>query len=79
MREWKRKRKTSAMGKIGGYSAIARHGVHGLYRLLSINVPSDRFVKGTNTFYLRQSRAMNPFQGVMYDYIHLERPPLTLI
>ena len=67
------------MGKIGGYSAIARHGVHGLYRLLSINVPSDRFVKGTNTFYLRQSRAMNPFQGVMYDYIHLERPPLTLI
>ncbi|KAG4399641.1 hypothetical protein AAZX31_08G266800 [Glycine max] len=68
-----------ATGKMGGDSAIARHGVHGLYRLFSINVPSDRFVKGTNTIYLRQSRAMNPFQGVMYDYIRLERPPLTLI
>ncbi|KAH1154619.1 hypothetical protein AAZX31_18G137800 [Glycine max] len=68
-----------ATGKIGGDSAIARHGVHGLYRLFSINVPSDRFVKGTNTIYLRQSRAMNPFQGVMYDYIRLERPPLTQI
>ncbi|KAL2344436.1 hypothetical protein Fmac_005721 [Flemingia macrophylla] len=66
-----------ATGKMGGDSAIARHGVHGLYRLFSINVPSDRIVKGTNTIYLKQSRAMNPFQGVMYDYIRLERPPLT--
>ncbi|RDX82939.1 rhiE, partial [Mucuna pruriens] len=66
-----------ATGKIGGDSAIARHGLHGLYRLFSINIPSDHIVKGKNTIYLRQSRAMNPFQGVMYDYIRLERPPLT--
>ncbi|KAK7386694.1 hypothetical protein VNO78_27029 [Psophocarpus tetragonolobus] len=68
-----------ATGKIGGDSAIARHGVHGLYRLFSINITSDRIVRGTNTIYLRQSRAMNPFQGVMYDYIRLERPPITLM
>ncbi|ESW28447.1 hypothetical protein PHAVU_003G287200 [Phaseolus vulgaris] len=68
-----------ASGKIGGDSAIARHGLHGLHRLFSINVPSDRILKGTNTIYLKQSRARNPFQGVMYDYIRLERPPLTLI
>ena len=64
-----------ATGHIGGDNAIARHGIHGLHRLFSIDVPSDYFVKGQNTIYLRQSRATNPFEGVMYDYIRLERPP----
>ncbi|XP_057421613.1 uncharacterized protein LOC130715523 isoform X2 [Lotus japonicus] len=62
-------------GHIGGDSAIARHGIHGLHRLFSIDVPSNLLMKGKNTIYLRQSRAKNAFQGVMYDYIRLERPP----
>lgn len=66
-----------ATGLIGGDNAIARHGIHGLHRLFSIDVSSDHFVKGKNTIYLRQSTAINPFQGVMYDYIRLERPPMS--
>ncbi|KAI4314447.1 hypothetical protein L6164_027355 [Bauhinia variegata] len=62
-------------GPIGGDSSIARHGIHGLHRLFSIDVPSNRLVEGNNTIYLRQSKAINQFQGVMYDYIRLEKPP----
>ncbi|XP_057448590.1 rhamnogalacturonate lyase B-like [Lotus japonicus] len=62
-------------GEIGNDSAIARHGIHGLHRLYSINVASDQLVTGKNTIYLRQSIATSPFQGVMYDYIRLESPP----
>ncbi|CAL0312952.1 unnamed protein product [Lupinus luteus] len=61
-------------GQIGGDNAIARHGIHGLYWLFSIDIPSYHFVKGNNTIYMRQLRAINPFQGVMYDYIRLESP-----
>ncbi|AET03356.2 probable rhamnogalacturonate lyase B isoform X1 [Medicago truncatula] len=64
-----------ATGRIGRDNAIARHGIHGLYRLFSINVSSNLLVKGKNIIYLRQSKADTPFQGVMYDYIRLERPP----
>ncbi|KAJ1380208.1 Rhamnogalacturonate lyase [Sesbania bispinosa] len=60
---------------IGGDNVIARHGIHGLHRLYSIDVGSDLLVEGNNTLYLRQSRAAGPFQGVMYDYIRLESPP----
>ncbi|CAK8561778.1 unnamed protein product [Lathyrus sativus] len=66
-----------ATGRIGGDNAIARHGIHGLYWLFNIDVPSNVLVKGQNVIYLKQSRAINPFQGVMYDYIRLERPPIT--
>ncbi|KAJ1380209.1 Rhamnogalacturonate lyase [Sesbania bispinosa] len=65
-------------GVIGGDSVIARHGIHGLHRLYSIDVGSDHLVKGMNTIYLRQSRAQDPFQGVMYDYISLESPPTPI-
>ncbi|XP_004509710.1 uncharacterized protein [Cicer arietinum] len=65
-----------ATGHIGGDNAIARHGIHGLHWLFSIDVPSNLLVKGKNIIYLRQSRAINQFQGVMYDYIRLERPPI---
>ncbi|KAL5079877.1 hypothetical protein RYX36_008298 [Vicia faba] len=66
-----------ATGRFGGDNAIARHGIHGLYWLFSIDVPSYLLVKGQNIIYLKQSRAINPFQGVMYDYIRLERPSIT--
>ncbi|XP_010555415.1 PREDICTED: uncharacterized protein LOC104824916 [Tarenaya hassleriana] len=67
-----------ATGHVGRDNAIARHGIHGRYRLYSINVPGRLLRNGTNTIYLRQAKAEGPFQGLMYDYIRLEEPPITL-
>ncbi|KAL1190378.1 hypothetical protein V5N11_016759 [Cardamine amara subsp. amara] len=61
-------------GNIGRDNAIARHGIHGIYRLYSINVPGRLLRTGTNTIYLRQAKAIGPFEGLMYDYIRLEEP-----
>lgn len=61
-------------GKIGGDNAIARHGIHGLYWLHNIIVCSNLLLNGTNTIFLTQPIATNPFQGVMYDYIRFEGP-----
>ncbi|XP_028754581.1 probable rhamnogalacturonate lyase B [Neltuma alba] len=68
------KRPLFQTGLLRGDNAIARHGIHGLYWLFSIDVPSDRLVEGNNTIYLKQPLAISPFQGLMYDYIRLERP-----
>ncbi|XP_022136796.1 probable rhamnogalacturonate lyase B isoform X2 [Momordica charantia] len=64
-------------GMIGGDNAIARHGIHGLYWLYSIPLAGDQFLQGNNSIYLTQARSQSPFQGLMYDYIRLEAPPLT--
>lgn len=64
-------------GKIGKDNAIARHGIHGLYWLYSIPLPGDQFLQGNNSIYLTQARSESPFEGLMYDYIRLEAPPLT--
>ncbi|KAI4387175.1 hypothetical protein MLD38_005025 [Melastoma candidum] len=64
-------------GPIGQDNAIARHGIHGLYWLYGIEVPSFQLHGGINTIYLTQASAKTPFQGVMYDYIRLEGPPET--
>ncbi|KAK1576099.1 hypothetical protein Q3G72_010941 [Acer saccharum] len=61
-------------GLIGKDNAIARHGIHGLYKLYTIDVPSSHLQKGNNTLYLTQSRHIGAFEGVMYDYIRLEGP-----
>ncbi|XP_027177665.1 probable rhamnogalacturonate lyase B, partial [Coffea eugenioides] len=61
-------------GLIGKDNAIARHGIHGLYQLFSVNIPGNRLVSGTNTIFLRQSRGGYIFSGVMYDYLRLEGP-----
>ncbi|KAK9166215.1 hypothetical protein Scep_001406 [Stephania cephalantha] len=61
-------------GLIGKDNTIARHGIHGLYRLYSIDVPSNQLVEGDNTIFLTQSRNQSPFQGLLYDYIRLEGP-----
>ncbi|XP_059307364.1 uncharacterized protein LOC132058946 isoform X2 [Lycium ferocissimum] len=62
-------------GLIGKDNAIARHGIHGLYRLYTINVPGSLLVFGNNVMYLKQTRSDEPFRGIMYDYIRLEGPP----
>lgn len=62
-------------GLIGDDNAIARHGIHGLYRLYTIVLGNNHLVKGNNIIYLKQSEVRGPFEGVMYDYIRLESPP----
>ncbi|XP_020537187.1 probable rhamnogalacturonate lyase B isoform X2 [Jatropha curcas] len=62
---------------IGRDNAIARHGIHGLYRLYSINVQSYLLKRGNNTIYLTQTRSIGPFRGIMYDYIRFEGPEHT--
>ncbi|XP_029129396.1 uncharacterized protein LOC109808986 isoform X2 [Cajanus cajan] len=62
-------------GVIGKDNAIARHGIHGLYWLFSIDVPGLLLENGVNTIFLTQTMATGPlalFQGIMYDYIRLE-------
>ncbi|KAG5574228.1 hypothetical protein H5410_054362 [Solanum commersonii] len=61
-------------GLIGKDNAIARHGIRGIYRLYTINVPGSLLGFGTNIMYLKQSRGDRPFRGLMYDYIRLEGP-----
>ncbi|XP_062144079.1 rhamnogalacturonate lyase B-like isoform X2 [Alnus glutinosa] len=64
-------------GLIGRENAIARHGIHGLYWLASVDVASNVLQQGSNTIYLTQSKSRTPFQGVMYDYLRLEGPPAS--
>lgn len=58
----------------GRDNAIARHGIHGLYTLWSINIDSTLLQVGQNTIFLKQRIASGPFTGVMYDYLRLESP-----
>ncbi|KAE8712673.1 Cinnamyl alcohol dehydrogenase 6 [Hibiscus syriacus] len=60
--------------RIGYDNAVARHGIHGSYRLYSIIVPGNRFKEGDNTIFLTQARSYSSFDAVMYDYIRLEAP-----
>lgn len=73
---WNDKRPHFSTGLLGVDNAIARHGIHGLYSLFSVDVPSSRLHEGTNTIYLTQPKGGSPFQGIMYDYIRLEGPSL---
>jgi rhamnogalacturonan endolyase len=58
----------------GKDNAIARHGIHGLYTLWSVNIDPTLLQVGQNTLFLRQRVASGPFTGVMYDYLRLESP-----
>ncbi|CAN8230684.1 unnamed protein product [Cochlearia groenlandica] len=65
-------------GAIGHDNTIARHGIHGIYRLYNVDVPSEKLVQGDNTLLLTQAMtnvgAFNGLNGLMYDYIRLEEP-----
>lgn len=61
-------------GLIGQDNAIARHGIHGLYRLYTVNVWGSLLQNGRNTIFLTQAVGGRPFRGIMYDYIRLEWP-----
>ncbi|XP_061967377.1 uncharacterized protein LOC133691065 isoform X3 [Populus nigra] len=62
-------------GEIGKDNTIARHGIHGLYRLFNVDIPGAQLLIGNNAIFLTQTASISPFQGVMYDYIRLEGPP----
>ncbi|XP_057533374.1 uncharacterized protein LOC130811194 isoform X5 [Amaranthus tricolor] len=61
-------------GLIGKDNAIARHGIHGLYRLYTADIHGTELKQGDNTIYLTQANGGSPFVGIMYDYIRLEGP-----
>ncbi|GLT60575.1 hypothetical protein SLA2020_333360 [Shorea laevis] len=62
-------------GQIGHDNTIARHGIHGLYRLYNVDVPGVLLAQGENTIFLTQAINTDPLQGIMYDYVRLECPP----
>ncbi|XP_021903474.1 probable rhamnogalacturonate lyase B [Carica papaya] len=62
---------------VGHDNTIARHGIHGLYRLYNVDIPCEMFIEGDNTIFLTQTMCSDLFQGVMYDYIRLEGPPIS--
>ncbi|KAF7138573.1 hypothetical protein RHSIM_Rhsim07G0213900 [Rhododendron simsii] len=64
-------------GLVGKDNAIARHGIHGLCYLFNVDIPSAQLTEGDNTIFLTQTRNTSPFQGIMYDYIRLEAPPVS--
>lgn len=59
---------------LGTDNAVCRHGIHGLYQLLSIGVSSSLLVKGDNSMFLTQARSGDALCGILYDYIRLEAP-----
>ncbi|KAL1825588.1 hypothetical protein ACET3Z_012366 [Daucus carota] len=61
--------------EIGQDNAIARHGIHGLYWLFSVQIPGRTLVVGRNNIFLNHRSSSIPFAGIMYDYIRLEGPP----
>ncbi|WMV27172.1 hypothetical protein MTR67_020557 [Solanum verrucosum] len=64
-------------GLIGSDNTIARHGVHGLYWLFNVEVAAGQLLQGENIIYLKQARSVSALNGIMYDYIRLETPPLS--
>ncbi|KAM1766345.1 hypothetical protein TB1_005269 [Malus domestica] len=59
---------------LGTDNAVCRHGVHGLYRLFSGDIPSTLLVKGDNSIFLSQARGGDALCGLFYDYLRLEAP-----
>ncbi|KAG6699251.1 hypothetical protein I3843_08G058000 [Carya illinoinensis] len=66
---------TFTTGVIGHDNTIARHGIHGLYRLYNVEVPGALLLIGDNTIFLTQTSVTGPLRGIMYDYIRFEGPP----
>ncbi|KAM7514479.1 hypothetical protein LguiA_004062 [Lonicera macranthoides] len=62
-------------GVIGWDNAIARHGIHGICWLFSVDLQGAQLLEEDyNTIFLTQANSTSPFQGIMYDYIRLEGP-----
>ncbi|XP_024533891.1 probable rhamnogalacturonate lyase B [Selaginella moellendorffii] len=66
-------------GMFGRDNAIARHGIHGLYRLYSVDINGGLLKRGDNSIYLTQANSRSPFVGVLYDHIRFEAPCCEII
>ncbi|EFJ05333.1 hypothetical protein SELMODRAFT_431693 [Selaginella moellendorffii] len=66
-------------GMFGRDNAIARHGIHGLYRLYSVDIKGGLLKRGDNSIYLTQANSRSPFVGVLYDHIRFEAPSCEII
>ena len=62
---------------LGDDSTIARHGIHRLHQLFSIDVNSYLLVPGDNIVYLKQAMSGNEFCGLLYDYLTIEASAAT--
>lgn len=60
--------------QLGTDNTVCRHGIHGLYRLFSIDLSSSLLVRGDNSLYLAQTRGGDALCGILYDYLRLEGP-----
>nr|DAD23394.1 TPA_asm: hypothetical protein HUJ06_024857 [Nelumbo nucifera] len=63
---------------LGMDNAVCRHGIHGLYRLFSIDISSLLLSEGDNTVFLTQARGGDALCGIFYDYIRIEAPALSI-
>ncbi|PKI57406.1 hypothetical protein CRG98_022251 [Punica granatum] len=59
---------------LGTDNTVCRHGIHGLYRLFTVDIPSSLIQKGDNSIYLSQARGGDALCGILYDYLRLEAP-----
>ncbi|PIN22367.1 Rhamnogalacturonan endolyase [Handroanthus impetiginosus] len=60
---------------LGDDNVVCRHGIHGLYQLLSVDISSTFMDNGDNCIFLTQARGGDALCGILYDYIRLEAPP----
>ncbi|KAK6154641.1 hypothetical protein DH2020_008889 [Rehmannia glutinosa] len=60
---------------LGADNTVCRHGIHGLYQLLSVDITSTLLTTGDNCIFLSQARGGDALCGILYDYIRLEAPP----
>ncbi|CAI9092594.1 OLC1v1027878C1 [Oldenlandia corymbosa var. corymbosa] len=63
---------------LGTDNTVCRHGIHGLYRLFSIDISSSLLHIGDNNIFLTQARGGDALCGILYDYIRLEAPSRSL-
>ncbi|XP_030491647.2 uncharacterized protein LOC115707745 [Cannabis sativa] len=60
--------------QLGADNTVCRHGIHGLYRLFSIDILSTLLMRGDNSLYLAQAKGGDSLCGMLYDYLRLEGP-----
>lgn len=59
---------------LGLDNTVCRHGIHGLYRLFSIDISSSLLLQGDNSIFLIQAKGGDELCGILYDYLRLEAP-----
>ncbi|XP_052183958.1 uncharacterized protein LOC127795990 isoform X2 [Diospyros lotus] len=59
---------------LGTDNTVCRHGIHGLYRLFTIDISSSLVIKGDNSIFLTQARGGDALCEILYDYVRLEAP-----